>query len=61
LRQKPLGESLAEKAVFLRLEAGTQEAGFLSAFCSLDVIPKLIIIKYGTSYDVSEALTKAKK
>lgn len=45
--QKSLGDSLAEKAVFLRLDAGTQEAGFLSAFCSLETIPKLIIIKQG--------------
>jgi hypothetical protein len=44
--QKSLGDTLAEKAVFLRLNAGTQEAGFLSAFCSLEVIPKLIIIKW---------------
>lgn len=46
--QKSLGERLADKAVFLRLNAGTQEAGFLSAFCSLEVMPKLIIIKYAT-------------
>ncbi|KAL1301605.1 hypothetical protein AAFC00_005834 [Neodothiora populina] len=42
-----LGDRLAEKAVFLRLDHGTQEAGFLSAFCSLESTPKLIIIKQG--------------
>lgn len=53
-RQKLLGNSLAEKAVFLRLDAGTQEAGFLSAFCSLEAIPKLVIIRYAWYNDFSD-------
>ncbi|KAJ9630791.1 hypothetical protein H2203_001316 [Taxawa tesnikishii (nom. ined.)] len=42
-----LGDLLAEKAVILRINASSQEAGFLSAFCSLNEIPKLVVIKYG--------------
>ena len=39
---------MAEKAVLLRINAGSQEAGFLGAFCSLDTIPKLLIIRAGS-------------
>lgn len=45
--QATLGDLLAEKAVILRINASSQEAGFLSAFCSLNEIPKLVVIKYG--------------
>ena len=45
-QSKTLGDVLAEKAVLLKLEAGSQEAGFLSAFCSLENVPKLVIIRY---------------
>jgi len=42
---KTLGDVLSEKAVLLKLEAESQEAGFLSAFCSLEKVPKLVIIR----------------
>lgn len=46
--QKSLGEQLGEKAVLLRINAGSVEAGFLGAFCSLDSLPKLLVIKAGS-------------
>ncbi|GAB7356008.1 hypothetical protein MBLNU459_g6632t1 [Dothideomycetes sp. NU459] len=46
-----VGSRLSEDAVFLRINAGTQEAGFLSAFCSLDSFPRLVIIRQGTVVD----------
>jgi hypothetical protein len=36
---------LATKAVILRLQAGSQEAGFLSAFCPIDRVPSLVVIQ----------------
>jgi hypothetical protein len=46
--QQSLGEQLGEKAVLLRIDAGSVEAGFLGAFCSLDSLPKLLVIKAGS-------------
>ena len=43
---RTIGDVLAEKAVLLRIDAGSQESGFLSAFCAVDRAPKLIIIRY---------------
>ncbi|KAF2724660.1 hypothetical protein K431DRAFT_281612 [Polychaeton citri CBS 116435] len=42
-----LGESVARKAVLLKLDFGSQEASFLSAFCPIAVAPTLIIIRNG--------------
>lgn len=44
---RTLADGLADKAVLLKIEAGSQEAGFLSAFCSLEKVPKLVIISNG--------------
>jgi hypothetical protein len=46
--QQSLGGQLGEKAVLLRINAGSVEAGFLGAFCSLDSLPKLLVIKAGS-------------
>ncbi|KAG9556948.1 hypothetical protein KCU71_g15558, partial [Aureobasidium melanogenum] len=46
--QRSLGEQLGEKAVLLRINAGSVEAGFLGAFCSLDSLPKLLVIQAGS-------------
>jgi hypothetical protein len=46
--QKSLGEQLGERAVLLRINAGSVEAGFLGAFCSLDSLPKILVIKAGS-------------
>jgi len=46
--RKSLGEQLGERAVLLRINAGSVEAGFLGAFCSLDSLPKLLVIKAGS-------------
>jgi hypothetical protein len=45
---RSLGEQLGDKAVLLRINAGSVEAGFLGAFCSLDSLPKLLVIKAGS-------------
>lgn len=52
---KTLGDVLSEKAVLLKLNAGSQEAGFLSAFCSLEKTPKLVIISNGSVLEDIEA------
>ncbi len=36
---------LEQKAVLLRLEAGSTEAGFLAAFCTLDKVPAFVAIQ----------------
>lgn len=41
-----LSSLLEQKAVLLRLEAGSTEAGFLSAFCSISNTPTFIVIQY---------------
>ncbi|THZ10585.1 hypothetical protein D6C95_00449 [Aureobasidium pullulans] len=46
--QKSVGERLGEKAVLLRINAGSTEAGFLGAFCSLASMPKLLVIRAGS-------------
>lgn len=38
---------LAQKAVLLRLQAGTTEAGFLAAFCDTSNIPTFVVIQNG--------------
>ncbi|CAO2657700.1 Nn.00g038260.m01.CDS01 [Neocucurbitaria sp. VM-36] len=38
---------LAQKAVLLRLQAGSTEAGFLAAFCDTKIIPTFIVIQNG--------------
>ncbi|KAJ4337549.1 hypothetical protein N0V95_008311 [Ascochyta clinopodiicola] len=38
---------LAQKAVLLRLESGSTEAGFLAAFCKIESAPTLVIIHNG--------------
>jgi hypothetical protein len=42
------------KTVLLRLDYGTQEASFLSAFCPIDAAPTLVIIHNGTVVDKLE-------
>ncbi|GAB7359671.1 hypothetical protein MBLNU230_g6850t1 [Neophaeotheca triangularis] len=42
-----LGDMIKDKAVLLRIEFGSQEAGFLSAFCSISAAPTLVIIRNG--------------
>ncbi|KAJ4286758.1 hypothetical protein N0V90_013010 [Kalmusia sp. IMI 367209] len=42
-----LSSLLLQKAVLLRLEAGSTEAGFLSAFCTISDIPTFIVIQNG--------------
>ena len=41
-----LASLLEQKAVLLRLEAGSTEAGFLSAFCSISDTPTFVVIQY---------------
>ena len=41
-----LASLLEQKAVLLRLEAGSTEAGFLSAFCSISDTPTFVVIRY---------------
>ncbi|OJD37442.1 ubx domain-containing protein [Diplodia corticola] len=47
LSNEPLATLLAQKSVALRLEAGSQEAGFLSAFCPIPKTPALVVIHNG--------------
>ncbi|GME66522.1 UBX domain-containing protein [Neofusicoccum parvum] len=47
LRDEPLATLLADKTVALRLDAGSQEAGFLSAFCPIAKTPAVIVIHNG--------------
>lgn len=37
---------LSSKAVLLRVESGSQEAGYLSAFCAVSTVPTLVVIQY---------------
>ncbi|QDS68068.1 hypothetical protein FKW77_009870 [Venturia effusa] len=38
---------LTTRAIVLRLQAGSQEAGFLAAFCPINVVPILVVIHNG--------------
>ncbi|KAH8719404.1 hypothetical protein GQ44DRAFT_741919 [Phaeosphaeriaceae sp. PMI808] len=38
---------LVQKAILLRIEAGSTEAGFLAAFCDVTSIPTLVVIQNG--------------
>ncbi|KAF2021603.1 hypothetical protein BU24DRAFT_337735 [Aaosphaeria arxii CBS 175.79] len=50
---------LQQKAVLLRLDAGSTEAGFLSAFCPLSSTPTLVVIHNGTLKEqISVGVTK---
>ncbi|KAH9832379.1 Domain present in ubiquitin-regulatory proteins [Teratosphaeria destructans] len=42
-----LKDTIVEKAVLLRLELGSKEAGFLGAFTSIDKAPTLVVIHNG--------------
>lgn len=42
-----MGAQLASKAVLLRIDYGSKEASFLSAFCPIDKAPTLVIINNG--------------
>ena len=44
---KALGEVVAGQSVLLRIDHGTKEASFLSAFCPVDQVPTLIVIHNG--------------
>ncbi|TKA23655.1 hypothetical protein B0A50_06491 [Salinomyces thailandicus] len=41
------GEKLNQKAVLLRIEYGSKEAGFLGAFCTVDKAPCMMVIHNG--------------
>ncbi|KAK3711879.1 hypothetical protein LTR37_009397 [Vermiconidia calcicola] len=43
----PLGLMLAEKAVLLKLELGSREAGFLNAFCPVTKAPTMVVVHNG--------------
>ena len=45
-RLHQLAPLLQDKSVTLRLEAGTQEAGFLTSFCPISTFPAVVIIMY---------------
>ena len=45
---------IKSKTVLLRLDYGTKEASFLSAFCPIDAAPTLVIIHNGTVVDKLE-------
>ncbi|EKG11591.1 UBX domain-containing protein [Macrophomina phaseolina MS6] len=47
LRDEPIAPLIAEKTVTLRLDAGSQEAGFLSAFCPIAKTPVIVVIHNG--------------
>lgn len=42
-----LSSLLEQKAVLLRIEAGSTEAGFLAAFCDITAIPTFVVIQNG--------------
>ncbi|KAK4543387.1 hypothetical protein LTR36_005530 [Oleoguttula mirabilis] len=46
-RQQTFGEKLGEKAVLLRLDYGSKEASFLSAFCKIERAPTFVVIRDG--------------
>ena len=50
----PLGEVVGARAVLLRLDLGSQEAGFLSAFCTITKAPTLVVIRHGQVLDKLE-------
>ncbi|KAJ5427943.1 hypothetical protein N7445_009397 [Penicillium cf. griseofulvum] len=43
-----VAQALNDKAVVLRLTAGSQEAGFLASFCPISKFPTVVLIKNGT-------------
>ncbi|KAE9980190.1 hypothetical protein EG328_000423 [Venturia inaequalis] len=47
LQEGQVAQVLTTKAVVLRLQAGSQEAGFLAAFCPVNVVPILVVIHNG--------------
>ncbi|KAF2415795.1 hypothetical protein EJ08DRAFT_654828 [Tothia fuscella] len=47
LQEDTISQLLAANAVLLRLQAGSEEAGFLSAFCHVQQVPSLIVIHNG--------------
>ncbi|KAF1933951.1 uncharacterized protein M421DRAFT_415004 [Didymella exigua CBS 183.55] len=48
LRSGWLAGLLEQKAILLRLESGSAEAGFLAAFCKIGSAPTLVVIHNGT-------------
>lgn len=42
-----VGHLIAEKAVLLKIELGSQEAGFLNAFCPVEEAPAVVVIRDG--------------
>ncbi|KAL8738034.1 MAG: hypothetical protein Q9181_001102 [Wetmoreana brouardii] len=47
LFKTPIATLLADKAITLRIAAGSQEAGFLAAYCPISVLPTVVIIHNG--------------
>jgi len=45
LRTQKVAEVVEKHTVALSLQEGSQEAGFLAAFCPLDVMPSLVIVQ----------------
>ncbi|KZF20508.1 hypothetical protein L228DRAFT_270575 [Xylona heveae TC161] len=52
LQGEEISTRLQESAVLLRLEAGSQEASYLSVFCAIDHVPTLVIIHNGRLQEV---------
>lgn len=46
LTDEQVSNLLGGKAVVLRIQAGSQEAAFLSAFCPVERVPALVVIQY---------------
>ena len=46
MQEDGIAQLLSERAVTLRIQAGSQEAGFLNAFCPVDEVPALAVIQY---------------
>jgi hypothetical protein len=43
---------LRSRCVLLKLQAGSVEAGFLAAFCPIQAVPYLVVVKYVQSSGV---------
>ncbi|KIW07722.1 uncharacterized protein PV09_01653 [Verruconis gallopava] len=52
LQDDEVSRLLQSRSVILRLNAGSQEAGFLSAFCPVNDVPALALIQHGQLLDL---------
>jgi hypothetical protein len=46
IHMQKISQLLRDKSVVLRIQAGSQDAGFLSAFCPINEAPALVLIQY---------------